>query len=110
MRQDRYRDRAALLPAEPVPDGSSLVELLDEVHLEEVPLFNQRLEFFQMCQLTGEGETVEQFLELLEARTREAKVALMDHEDLIIFRCHTGVVEEGMLRKWRRLEIPRCQR
>ncbi len=58
MHHDRYEDRVAVLPAEPVIDGSSLVELLDGVYLEEVPLFNRRLEFFQMCQRTGEGETV----------------------------------------------------
>ncbi len=106
MHHDRYEDRAAVLPADPVPDGSSLVELLDEVYLEEVPLFNLRLEFFRMRQRTGEGETVEQFMELLEARAREAEVHLMTREDLIMFRCHTGVVEEGMLVEWRRLETP----
>ncbi len=106
MHHDRYEDTAAVLPADPVPDGSSLVELLDEVYLEEVPLFNRRLEFFQMRQRTGEGETVEQFVELLEARAREAEVHLMSREDLIMFRCHTGIVEEGMLVEWRRLETP----
>ncbi len=106
MHHDRFRDNAAVLPAEPVPNGGSLTELLDEVYLEEVRLFNRRLEFFQMHQRTGEGETVEQFLELLEARTREAEVHLMTREDLIMFRCHTGVVEEGMLTEWRRLENP----
>ncbi len=75
MHHDRYEDRAALLPADPVTDGSSLVELLDKVYLEEVPLFNRRLEFYQMWQrTTGEGEMVEQFVELLEARAREAEV------------------------------------
>ncbi len=75
MHHDRYKDRAAVLPADPVPDGSSIVELLDKVYLEEVPLFNRRLEFYQMWQrTTGEGEMVEQFVELLEARAREAEV------------------------------------
>ncbi len=68
MHHDRYEDITAVLPADPVPDGSSLVELLNEVYLEDVLLFNWRLEFFQMRQRTGEGETVEQFVELLEAR------------------------------------------
>ncbi len=40
MHNDRYRDNVAVLPAEPVPDGGSLTELLDEVYLEEVLLFN----------------------------------------------------------------------
>ncbi len=43
---------------------------------------------------------MEQFIELLEARAREAEVHLMTREDLIMFRCHTGVVE------WRWLETP----
>ncbi len=30
----------------------------------------------------------------------------MTREDLTMFRCHTGVVEEGMLTEWRRLENP----
>ncbi len=106
MHHDRYRDNAAVLPAEPVSDKGSLPELLDEVYLEEVPLFNRRLEFFQMRQRTGKGETVEQFVELLEARARKAEVHLMTREDLIMFHCHTGVVEEGMLTEWRRLENP----
>ena len=70
MHHDRYVNTAAVLPADPVPDGNSLVELLEAIYLEEVPLFNQRLEFFQMCQLTGKGETVEQFMDLLESRAR----------------------------------------
>ncbi len=106
MHHNRYKDRAAVLLADPVPDGSSLVELLDEVYLEEVPLFNRRLKFFQMRQRTGEGETVEQFIELLEVRAREAELHLMTQEVLIMFRCHTGVVEGGMLVEWRRLEMP----
>ncbi len=53
-----------------------------------------------MWQRTGDRETVEQFVELLEARAREAKVHLMTREDLIMFRCHTGAVE-GMLVEWR---------
>ncbi len=89
-----------------MPDRSLLLKLLDEVYLEEMPLFNRRLEFFQMRQRTGEGEMVEQFVELLEAREREAEVHLMSREDLIMFRCHTGVVEEGMLTEWWRLENP----
>ena len=109
MHHDRNEDKAAVLPVDPVPDGSSLVELLDEVYLEEAPLCNWRLEFFQMRQRTGEGETVEQFVELLEARAREAEVHLMSREDLIMFRCHTGVVEEWMLVEWRRLETPSLQ-
>ncbi len=36
-------------------------------------------------------------MELLEARAREAEVHLMGQDDLIMFKCHTGVVEEGML-------------
>ncbi len=48
MYHDRYEDTATVLPADPMPDGSSLVKLLDEVYLEEVSLFNRRLEFFQM--------------------------------------------------------------
>ncbi len=64
MHHDWYRDHAAVLPAKPVPDGSSL--------------FNRRLEFFKMRQRTGEGEMVEQFVELLEAQAREAEVHLMD--------------------------------
>ncbi len=86
MHHDRYEDRTAVLPAEPVRDGSSLVELSDE---EEVPLFNRQLEFFQMRQRTGEGETVEQFVDF---------VKLLGREDLIMFRCLTGVVEELCLR------------
>ncbi len=35
---------------------------------------------------------MEQFVELLEVRAREAEVHLMTREDLIMFRCHTGVV------------------
>ncbi len=105
MHHDRYEETAAVLPADPVPDGSSL-ELLDEVYLEEVPLFNRRLEFFQMRQRTAERETVEQFKELLEAQAQKAEVHLMTREDLIMFRCHTGVVEEGMLVEWRWLELP----
>ncbi len=104
MHHNRYENTAAVLPADPVPDGSSLVELSEDVYLEEVPLFNRQLEFFQVRQRTSEGKTVEQFVELLEARAREAEVHLMTREDLIIFRCHTGVVEEGMLVEWRRLE------
>ncbi len=103
--QPRLR-QPGVQPAELVPDGSSLAELLDEVYLEEVPLFNRRLEFFQMPKTTGKGKTVEQFVELLEARAREAEVHLMTREDLIMLRCHTGVVEEGMLTEWRRLENP----
>ncbi len=106
MHHNRYEDRAAVLLADPVPDGSSLVELLDEVYLEEVPLFNRRLKFFQMRQRTGEGETVEQFIKLLEVRARETELHLMTQEVLIMFRCHTGVVEGGMLVEWRRLEMP----
>ena len=41
MHHDTYEVRAAVLPADPVPDGNSLVELLVEVYLEEVPLFNR---------------------------------------------------------------------
>ena len=41
MHHDRYEDRAAVIPVDPVPDGSSLVELLNEVYLEEMPLFNR---------------------------------------------------------------------
>ncbi len=84
MHHDQYCDNAGVLPAELVPDCSSLAELLDEVYLEEVPLFNRRLEFFQMPQRTGEGKTVEQFVEPLEARAREAEVHLMTQEDLIM--------------------------
>ncbi len=54
MHHDRYKDRAAVLPADPVPDGSSIVELLDKAYLEEVPLFNRRLRFFQIRQRTDE--------------------------------------------------------
>ncbi len=79
---------------------------MDKVYLEEVPLSNWQLEFFQMRQRTGEWETEEQFMELLEARAQEAEVHLMTREDLIMFRCHTSVVEEGMLVEWRRLETP----
>ncbi len=43
MHHDRYIDTAAVLPANPVPDGNSLVELLDAIYLEEVPCFNWRL-------------------------------------------------------------------
>ncbi len=49
---------------------------------------------------------MEQFVELLEARAHEAEVHSMTREDLIMFRCHTGVMEEGMLMEWRRLENP----
>ncbi len=69
MHNDWFGDRLAVLPTEPVPwHGSSLVELLDEVYLEEDTLFNWHLEFFQMRQKTGEGETVKQFVELLKER------------------------------------------
>ncbi len=49
MHHDQNVNTAAVLPADPVPDGSSLVELLNAIYLEEVPLFNWWLEFFQMC-------------------------------------------------------------
>ncbi len=65
MHHDRYVNTAAVLPADPMPDSNSLLELLDAIHLEEVPLFNRRLEFLQMCQCTRAGETVEQFMDLL---------------------------------------------
>ncbi len=77
MHHDQYDDQAMVLLVEPVPTSNSLVELLNEVYLEVVPLFNWRLEFFQMRQRTGEGETVKQFVEMLEARAREAEVNLM---------------------------------
>ena len=101
-----YIDNAAVLPAEPVPNGGSLTELLDEVYLEEVPLFNRHLELFQMRQRTGKRETVEQFVEVIGSRACEAEVHLMTREDLIMFRCHTGFVEEGMVTEWQRLENP----
>ncbi len=59
-----------------------------------------------MCQRTGEGEKVEQFMDLLESRAREAEVHTMTLDDMIMFRCHMGVAEEGMLAEWRRLETP----
>ncbi len=31
---------------------------------------------------------------------------MMCQGDLIMFCCHTGVAEEGMLAEWRRLETP----
>ncbi len=58
MHHNRYVNTAAVLPADPVPDGNLLVELLESIYLEEVPLFNMRLEFIQVWQGTGEGETV----------------------------------------------------
>ena len=58
MHHNRYVDTAVVLPADPVPDGNLLVELLESIYLEEVPLFNMRLEFFQVWQHTGKGETV----------------------------------------------------
>ena len=70
MHHDKYEDRAAVLPTEPVPDSSMLVELLDKVNLKEMPLLNRCLNFFQMCQRTGKREMMEQFVELLEARAR----------------------------------------
>ena len=47
-----------------------LVELLYSIYLEEVPLFNRRLKFFQITQRTSEGKTVEQFMYPLESRSR----------------------------------------
>ncbi len=38
--------------------------------MEEVPFFDRRLKFFRMWQRTGERETVEQFMELLEAQAQ----------------------------------------
>ena len=43
MHHDQYVNTAAVLPVDPVPHGNSLVELLDAIHLEDVPLFNRRL-------------------------------------------------------------------
>ena len=71
MRHDLFTEALDVLPADP-PTRDSLVELLDDVFLREVPLFNRRLEFWQMKQSPSTGESVDQFVELLEARAREA--------------------------------------
>ncbi len=44
-----------MLPADPMPDGGSLVELMDTIYLEEVLFFNWRLEFSKMRQRTRPG-------------------------------------------------------
>ena len=98
-----YAVNRRVLKSDP-PLGDSLEELLDGIFLQEVPLFARRLEFW--CMRQEEGQTVDQFAELLENRAREADVATMNRDDMITFRLLTGVTDRGMLREWRRLENP----
>jgi transposase InsO family protein len=98
-----YRPTRGVLCANPAT-GDSLMEIIDTVFLAEVPLFNRRLEFWSMKQESG--QTVDQFVDLLEHRGREAEIAAMARDDMIIFRMLTGVTDEGLIKEWGRLDEP----
>jgi hypothetical protein len=69
-----YRPNRSVLRADPATNDS-LLEIIDGIFLAEIPIFNRRLEFWSMKQT--EGETVDQFVDLLEHRAREADIASM---------------------------------
>jgi len=98
-----YSPARPVLPRQP-PTGDSLIEILDKVFLVEVPIFSRRLEFWSMAQT--DNETLDHFTTTLYDRAREADIASMTLNDIIVFRLLTGVTDEGMLAEWRRLEDP----
>jgi hypothetical protein len=99
-----YNEARPVLRGDP-PMGDSLEEILDDIFLEVCPTFSRRLEFFNMMQ-DWPSEDVSHFVGALEDRAREADIATMTRDDTLIFRCLTGVKDEGMLKEWRRLDNP----
>ncbi len=67
---------------------------------EEVETFKERAEIIS----NTTAETAAMCLRSIGVA--EAEVHLMSREDLIMFRCHTCVVEEGILVERRRLDTP----
>ncbi len=59
-----------------------------------------------MKQDTGRGDTVEAFVKLLEARAELGDIHLMTFDEHMMFHMLTGVQDEGMLTKWRRIKNP----
>ena len=105
LRHEGYNAVRSVLPSDP-PTNDSLIEILDAIFLANTPLFTRRLEFWEMKQDTGRGETVEAFVELLEARAELGDIHLMTFDEHMMFRMLTGVQDKGMLTEWRRIENP----
>ncbi len=59
-----------------------------------------------MKQDTGKGETVEAFVELLEARAELGDIHHMTFDEHMMFRMLTAVQDKGMLTEWRRIKNP----
>ena len=90
LRHEGYNAVRSVLPSDP-PTNDSLIEILDAIFLVNTLLFTHRLEFWEMKQDTGRGETVEAFVELLEARAEEGDFHLVTFNEHMIFRTLTGV-------------------
>ncbi len=105
LRHESYNAVRSILPSDP-PTNDSLIETLDAIFLANTPLFTRRLEFWEMKQDTGRGETVEAFVELLEARAKLGDIHLMKFDEHMMFRMLTSVQDKGMLTEWRSIVNP----
>ncbi len=95
----------SILPTDP-PTNDSLIEILDAIFLANTTLFTRCLEFWEMKQDTGRCETVETFVELLEARAELGDIHLMTFDEHMMFHMLTCVQDKGMLTEWRCIKTP----
>ena len=105
QRHKGYDTVRSILLTDP-PTNDSLIEILDAIFLANIPLFTRCLEFWEMKQDTGRCETVETFVELLEAHAKLGDIHLMTFDEHMMFHMLTCIQDKGMLTEWRRIETP----